>query len=334
MARPLPCLALLVLVVHTLSGCSTAGDTAVVARPHDNAPLARADGGPAERLAVPGAEALYGTWRWDYITAGAVQQHLILEFEPEGTLTLAGRSMFSFTEPEETWENGGVFEVTPQGTVRYGWGEGVVSEAEHSLTVIENPELLSSHRCCRVNAPSARYWTHRGYLARNAERTRFERIAMNRVIEEDGSLRSSLRTHTELVFSEPPAQLEEDDECSLQVTIAVDLTEAGVQELAEHELTLPCRVHVDGAANVLTVPGLDTSERGTLLESPFNARGVWRELLKEQQSVEGWSEPLLRALVVSFEPYLAFDPALPDVLFHHPDTNNGGTVWGYGWVEP
>jgi hypothetical protein len=329
------CLTISALAGPILSGCGTANETGVVARSHNDEPLALPDRGPAERDAVPevGAEALHGAWRWDYITAGAVQMHRILEFEPAGTLTVGGRSMWSLTEPAETSAHAGFFEVTQQGTVRYGWGDGVVGEAEHSLTFLENPEIISIHPCCRANPLTERYWTHRGYLARDAERTRFERIAMDRVLEEDGSLRSSQRTHTELVFSEPPAQLEEDDECSLQVTIAVDVTEAGLQELGEHELTLPCRVQVDGAAKVLTVPGLDISQDRPLLEGPSYARGVWYELLEEQQSVEGWSVTIVRAFADAFEPYLAFDPARPDVLFHYLDPH-AGSVRGYRQVAP
>jgi hypothetical protein len=312
-----------------LVGCGASSEAESTAAPRNE----DSDAATLAAVQSPTPEQLHGQWRWDYVTAGAVQMGMVLDFDAGGVLNVSSRSMNSLTEPATVGADTGVFELSKQGTVRYRWGDGSRNEWEHSLTLLENPDIIYSHPCCRPIYGGERYWTHRGYLARDAKRKQFERVGMKRVREEDGNLRSSVRTQTNLTFSAPPAELLPESECTLEVNVAVAVTESAEEELREYRSTFACRAQAHEGAIVITLQGFETIYGTSLVEAPFNGRSVWRTVLDEDASVRDWSDTARIALSDAFDAYLAFDPARPEVLFHSLESNSS-VPQGFAWVTP
>jgi hypothetical protein len=268
---------------------------------------------PEDGPSVPSESALLGAWRWQYLTAGAVQYSSLLTFEAPGIVRAHFHSMTSFTEPASNVDAEGTFELGANGTVRYTWqGEGTRVESEHSLTFVEPSSRTAKHPCCRL---STRYWTHRGYLAMNRARTRFRREAMQRAVAESGAVTSFLRTGVELTFPAAPATLLDGGDCSLDVAIQIE----GTEGTREFTTALDCVAQTDGSGiGVIFFPGFDvTSSGASLLDQPSSARERWQALYTERSDANTWPESLRKALAQAFEPYIAFDLEHPDVLFHY-----------------
>jgi hypothetical protein len=204
-------------------------------------------------------------------------------------------------------------------------------EASNDLTLVENADVLASHPCCRLLNGSDRYWTHRGYLAENRARTRFRREASRRAVAEDGTVTSFTRTRVELAFSAPPVTLGGRSDCRFEVAIRVETT--GFEARDFGPLALPCLVEDDDQGlSTLVVPGWDQRDGRSLRETPYQARGLWAEMLEAESDVADWPEEPRAVLTAAFEPYLAFEKTRPDVLFHYLDAN-APTIAGYAWTD-
>lgn len=277
---------------------------------------------------APAALDLHGEWRRDYVTAGAIAQHTRLQFRKDGSLGLDSSSMTSLTEPPAEQHDEGTYQLTGDGTVRYEWGDDGRVEALNSLTIVSMARLREHPCCSRVN--EERYWTHRGYLARDGRSAEFYRESSRRAVDPVGAVTSWQRTSVTLVFSAPPSTLSPGDACSFQARFVLEVADA----TRDYELTLPCRLEsVDPNAGVVLVPGWDVSEGASLADYPHRAGTVWQSMLAERTDLEDWPEALRTALALEFEPYLAFDRRQPNVLVHYMETN-APAIEGYAWVGP
>ena len=285
-----------------------------------------------DALVLPTGAALVGEWRRDYVTAGTTSHHGRLHFEEGGGLVVDTESMTSLTEPPAVGHHSGSWEDSRPGAVKYAWGDSARSEAEIDLTFIQG-RMLEEHPCC-YRAFSDRWWTHRGYLAQSAQRTSFRRESLRRDIAADGTTTSYRHTSVELAFPSSPASLIGRDDCSLDVAAHLETLEDGALLARDFAITLPCTVTEDDFdVVVVLVPGWDTAEGASLLDYPYRARAVWQTLLAERGDTADWPDSLLGALWDAFEPYLAFDRARPDVLFHPIDAN-ALAITGYARVQP
>jgi hypothetical protein len=284
-----------------------------------------------DSIVVPTGAALVGEWRRDYVTAGTTAFHARLHFEDGGGLVVDTESMTSLTEPPALEHHRGSWEVSRPGAVKYTWGEAARSEAENNLTFVEG-RMFEGHPCCS-RAATDRWWTHRGYLAQSAQRTRFHRESMQRDVSADGSIASYRRTSVEVLFPSPPASLIGRSGCSLDVTAQLEALEAGTVLVRDFAITLPCTVTEDDFdVVVILVPGWEVIGGESLLESPYRAQEAWQLILDERSVTADWPESLRDALYHAFEPYLAFDRARPDVLFHRIDANSYAAT-GYARVQ-
>jgi hypothetical protein len=284
------------------------------------------DPGASEELVFPAASALHGEWRRDYITAGAVTYHTRLHFREDGTVWSNSSSMNSFTEPPLLTELEGRYTVSQRGVVGIDWSADGSIDDEDSLVVAEGRALSNGSHWSP--GPKERWWTLRGYLAQNVERSHFRRDSLS-------SRRSPalVRTTTEIAFSTAPARLVPGAACSLDLRIEASLPGAGAPS-AELSFTLGCAASRDASGLiVILIPGWDTIDGELLAEQPSAARQVWRQLLEEEPDFASLPPELSQALQTAFEPYLVLDPERPDVLLHHIDMNSLDLT-GYQFMGP
>jgi hypothetical protein len=116
---------------------------------------------------------------------------------------------------------------------------------------------------------------------RDAEGSQFERLFVRRTTADDGSA-SLTRRATELSFSAPPSALDEGDECDFDVRVSVHRKRSGSDETRTFERSFPCRVQTDGAARVITVPGMETADELSLPNAPYSAARLWGEYLESE----------------------------------------------------
>jgi hypothetical protein len=288
------------------------------------------DGATDGETALPTEAELVGEWRRDYVTAGAASHHSRVRFEEGGGLVVDTESMTSFTEPPALEHHLGSWEVARPGAVKYTWGEAARSEAQNDLTFIEG-RMLEGHPCC-ARAFAERWWTHRGYLAKDERRTTFRRESLRRDTAADGTVSSHRHTTVEIAFRSTPASLIGRDDCSVDVAAHLETIADGTPLARDLTFTLPCTITEDDFdLVVILVPGWDTIDGESLLDSPYRARQAWQLMLPELVDTADWPESLLAALFDAFEPYVAFDRTRPDVLFHRIDSNSLD-VTGYARV--
>ena len=281
---------------------------------------------------LPTSDTLVGEWRHDYVTAGTIAYHTRLRFEEGGLLVVDTESMTSLSEPPALGHHEGSWQDGRPGAVKYEWGDTARTEAENDLTFIEG-RMLEGHPCC-VRAFSDRFWTHRGYRAASARRTKFHRESLRRDFAADGTMLYHRSTSVELAFSASPASLVGRDGCSLDVTAHLEALEGAVLLARDFAVTLPCTVTEDDFDLVVVlVPGWDTDGGESLLTSPYRAGNAWRRMLEERGDTTDWPESLRDALYDAFEPYLAFDRTRPEVLFHRVDAGSL-PITGYARAEP
>lgn len=268
-------------------------------------------------LLPPNEAALHGEWRSDYVTAGLVARYTRLRFAPGDHLRL---DTVGFGGEMPTGYDGG-YALTPEGTVRYFWGDEGRIEREDDLTFVDGRALELAHPCC--SRVYSRWWTHRGYRATSPDRTRFGRATARRVFDADGGLESSLATRVELTFSAPPSQLARGGPCTLDVSIHLEWSESDSADTRDFELGLDCAAREHLGLSIVLFPGWDWIEReGRSLEhAPFNARSLWERMLADHSELDEWPNPLRTLLGDAFELYLAFDEERPDVLFHYLEPN-------------
>jgi hypothetical protein len=277
---------------------------------------------PARAVELPSAERLHGEWRHDYLTAGALSLNTRLRFSDDGTFTLDTTSMNSFTVPATTNHYQGSYHGSDRGTVRYEWEtETGQSQAERSLTFVEGRAF--EHRCCTKRETTELWWSHRGYLATSPTQTTFHREAAQRQLDADGSLGSSLETKVDLTFSQAPAELVGRNDGTLALAVQIEVVSPEGAESRSFRRTFPVQVQADGdGMRVVSLPGWDTAEGSPLTEWPYRATALWAELLAKEADTTDWSDSAREELANAFEPYLAFDEARPNVLFHHIDWNS------------
>lgn len=286
---------------------------------------------PALAVELPSAERLLGEWRRNYITAGAVSMNSRLRFAADGAFTLDATSMSSFTEPATRTHYQGSYHGSERGTVLYEWDTELgQNQAERSLTFVEGRAL--EHRCCTKRATTQVWWSHRGYLATNPTQTAFHKEAAQRQLEASGALRSSLETKVDLTFSEAPAQLVGRNDGTLTLAVQIEVVGPEGRESRRFDRTFPVEVQAEGdGMRVVSVPGLDSAEGSPLVESPYRATALWAKFLATEADTADWSDSARKELSIAFEPYLAFDEARPNVLFHQIDWNSLDTT-GYARI--
>jgi hypothetical protein len=286
---------------------------------------------------APSAAALHGEWRRDYITAGAVQSHSWLRFHPDGSLVLDTSSTTSFTEPAAMARYLGSYAVTGDGTVQYEWSDGgAISRRVDTLALVESPTLDIFHPCC---TETDRWWTFRGYLAAAGSLTRFLRETMRRGLDPAGAVLTSVRTRVTLELSAPLLDLVGRDGGTLDVAVEIETGIGDAADRREVRLTLPCRIAaVDPDLVAAVIPGWDVDPQTaspsapdgqSVVKSPYVARNIWWTMVSELTETTDWPEASRAALLDAFEPYLAFDPRRPNVLFHNIDRNSN-LGEGYG----